>query len=311
MSFGKSSVHIDKGLTNFAISFVQDQKGLIADKVCPPVEVGKETDKFWLFDRGNWRTREDLRAAGSEANRSQMPLLSTSTYAIEEHSLFDVVSTREMEEADDPLMPKQDVTSSILEQLLINKEKNVADVMFVTAAVANYTSLATGSQWGYTSSTTPIADVDTGSYAVQVEIGKKPNQGFLGAEVWKVLKNHGEILDRIKYTQTGIITEDLVASVFDLDNITVGRAIRMTTAEGVSETVSYIWGKSLLLSYVTPRPSKRTISHAYQFVKKGSNVKVESWYEKKVRGDQIEGSLMYDPKVVSTLAGYTIFGAVA
>jgi hypothetical protein len=86
----------------------------------------------------------------------------------------------------------------------------------------------------------------------------------------------------------------------------------MTTNEGISsEATAYIWGKYFLVSYVNPRPALKAVSHAYQFAKSNSKVVVKEWTEQKLGGQWIEGSIMYDSKVVSTLAGYLMIDPVS
>ena len=46
--------------------------------------------------------------------------------------------------------------------------------------------------------------------------GRKANTLVLGARTITQLKNHPDIIDRIKYTQRGVVTTDLLASLFDI-----------------------------------------------------------------------------------------------
>jgi hypothetical protein len=313
MTYGKRDVHISKALTNFAIKAIQDGSNFIGDQVAPKVNVQKMADKYFQFSRGNWRTTEDLRTSGNASNRSVSPSLSTDAYLIEQRALHDIVANDEIDEADSPLEPKQDCVSDLMEQLMINKEKRIADTVMVTASVADYTSLAAASQWGYTSTTTPIEDMDTRFDAIAKNIGKPANQVTMGKDVFTVLKNHSDILDRIKYTQRGVVTEDLLAAVLDVDKVLVGKAVYMTTAEGIaSESTSFIWGKNVLIQHTAPRPAKRVISHAYQFYKNSGEMVVKDIEDIKNDGRYIEVQhWVSEPKVVSTLAGSIIFGAVA
>jgi hypothetical protein len=241
-----------------------------------------------------------------------MPVISSDSYLIEEHSEHDLVPFREIEEADAALQPRQDAAASIVEQLLINKEVAAAALLFATAAAANVVSIAASAKWDYTTTTQPIDAIDTGMFTLPKEIGKAPNTAVTGNDVWKVLKNHDDILDRIKYSQKGIVTQDLVAALLDLDNLYVGKAVKMTSQEGsASEGTAYIWGKNLLLTYVQPRPSKKALTHAYQFVKRGSSVQVKEWEDTDSASMKIEGSLFYDMKIVSSLCGYLMIDCVA
>jgi len=312
MAYSKSDVHVSAPLSDFALRYLQDQSTFIADKVLPPLRVSKESDKYFTFDRGNWRTGDDKRAPGTKPNRTNSPELSTDTYSIDEHALYDIVPFRVIDEADAPLQPEQDAVVDITEQLLVNKEAQVAATVFATASVAQYTSLATASKWGYTTTTTPLVNMETAAAAVIQAVGKRPNKATIGFEVWTVLKNHADILDRIKYTQKGVLSPDLVASCMDLDELLVGSAVYMSTPEGISsEATAFIWGKNVNLAYVNPRPAKKAMSFGYQFVKQTGNVRVKRWEVKEEDGVWVEAGLYYDDKIVSTNCGYTIFGAVA
>jgi len=311
MSYQKSDVHVSQPLSNFAVRYQQDDKNFIANKVVPQMPVMKEADKYFTYDRGSWRLSDDIRTAGTQSNRSTVAQLSTAAYLIEEYALHDVVPYRVIEEADAPLQPQQDTVADLMEQLMVSKESRAAVEMFATSAVQNYTSLAAASQWDYTSTTTPIDDVDTGNFSIQQEVGRMPNQATIGNEVWKVLKNHDDILDRIKYSQKGILTEDLVASVLDIDRLLIGRSLYMSTGEGVSsENVTYLWGKNFMLQYVETAPRAKSITHAKQFTKRGGVAKVKSFEDEKAGGMYTEVSTFYDFRIVSNLCGYTIFGCV-
>lgn len=312
MALGRGDVHASVPLTNFAIRYIQDAKNFIADDVLPPLPVDKMINQYYIFDRGNYRTGDDARMAASKPIRTSPAQLSKDSYNMVRHSLFDIVPNDVIDEADVPLAPLQDTVVDLTQQLLINKELSVANYCALTASVANYTSLAAASQWGYTSTTTPLKDITTAINTVLKESGQKPNLGWMGNPVYQTLKNHADIIDRIKYTQRAIVTTDIMAACMDLDNVVVGNAVYMTTPEGVSsEATAFIWGKNFGVVYSNPRPAMKAVSWGYQFVKKGGSVVVKQFPVLKEDGVWVEGNLYYDKKITSTYCGYTIFGAVA
>jgi hypothetical protein len=312
MAYQFRDTHIDKALTNYARAYMQDEKNFIAGMVMPVLQVEKESDKYFQFDRANWRISDSLRAPGSMANEAQMPVVSNDSYNVEEHAKRTIVSDREVANADVAIEPLQSAAGDLTEQLLVERDYLCAQTVFTTTAAANSTSLATAAKWDYTSTTTPIDDIDTGVETVAKEIGKKPNTGVTGMEVWTVLKNHEDILDRIKYTQKGVVTQDLVASLLGLDNMYVGSSVRLTTNTGItSEATSYIWGKNFLVSYVNPRPSIRSQSHGYHFSTKGKNVQVRRYRSEERQGQFVEPQLFYDQKVTSTLSAYFLGNVIS
>jgi hypothetical protein len=80
-------------------------------------------------------------------------------------------------------------------------------------------------QWDNAGST-PIEDVTSQIIAFRELTGYAPNTMVIGAYVLQALRNHPEILDRIKYTERGIVTEDLIASLLGVEKILVSYATR-------------------------------------------------------------------------------------
>lgn len=312
MGLGKRNVHINQALGDFALMFMQDSSSFIANKVSPVITVKKSSDSYFTFGRTNWRTSDDLRGPTSQSNRAPVPQPSKDSFKSLEHSLHDLVDWNEMNEADDPLKPKQDTTAFLMEKVLINREQFIASKVFTTTAVATSVSLTAATKWDATTTSTPIDDVDTGIDAVQKQIGIEPNTGVMGRQVWTQLKRHSQIIDLIKYVQKGVVTEDLVAALMGLDQLLVGKAVYMTTPDGIaSESTDYIWGKNFLISYVTGnRPSKKVLSHSYQFSLNDGNPQVREWIEEAKQSDCVEVGMWYDHKITCSLCGYLIKDAV-
>ena len=159
MGLGRRNVHINAALGDMALMFMQEDTNFIANEVMPIIKVKKSSDSYFTFGRGHWRQIEDERGSTSKANRASVPQPSTDTFYSKEHALYDLVDWDEIDEADDPLQPKQDTTNFLMQQLMVNREKFVADIAFASASSASVTSQAAASKWDYTSTTTPLDDI--------------------------------------------------------------------------------------------------------------------------------------------------------
>ena len=92
--------------------------------------------------------------------------------------------------------------------------------------------------------------------------GCKANTLVLGARTITQLKNHPDIIDRIKYTQKGIVTTDLIASLFDVEKILVSYAtvtdvaeLNDAKAQDAAATYGFMTNsKSALLCYTPSSP---------------------------------------------------------
>jgi hypothetical protein len=71
----------------------------------------------------------------------------------------------------------------------------------------------------------------------------------IGKPVFKALKNHPKIVERFKYTSSESITADMLAGLFDLEELAVGKA---TYFDGTDEDGSFkdIWSNKATLAYV-------------------------------------------------------------
>ena len=137
--------------------------------------------------------------------------------------------------------------------------------------------------------------------------------------MYQQLKNHHDILDRIRYTEKGIVTPDLLAALFDVDQVVVAWAVKNSAAKGATEANSFILGKGALLAYRAPRAGLKTASAGYTFAWTG--LKGASAYGGTIARipvpllgqgtERIEGELAYDMKVVASDLGCYFTAAVA
>jgi hypothetical protein len=69
------------------------------------------------------------------------------------------------------------------------------------------------------------------------------------------LKDNDDILDRVKYSERGIVTEDLLAALFGVKEVMVAGAINNTALEGATANYARVFdAESALLAYVPDNP---------------------------------------------------------
>ena len=129
-----SNVHVNKALTNISVKY-NFAEG-IADSVFPTAPVQKESDLYFVYDIGNRRLPETLRANRAEANEISHSY-STSSYTLEEHALKELISDRDRGNADAPLDLDVDTTEILTEKILIRREVATANVCFTTTSWGN------------------------------------------------------------------------------------------------------------------------------------------------------------------------------
>ena len=298
--------HQDAVLTNVSVKYANGSA--IADSVFPRVKVKNESNKYYLYTR-NFRIPNTKRAIGSESKAIEWNL-SDDNYFCEEYALHGDVYDRDRKNADAPLNLDIDTTETVTDALILDREKRVADIAFSAAVVTNNTTLVGVNQWSDYAGSDPLGDIATGIYSVKTASGKKPNLIVMGEEVMMQLEQHPDLLERIKYTQKGVITADLLSSLLPgAPKIVVGDLMYDSSQEGDTEDLDYIWGKKVLIAYAEPSPGIKKISFGYQLYHQDRET--VKWRVDELKGDRIEVSEVGDEKTVAAACAYLIINAVA
>ncbi len=263
--------HIDRALTNMSVAYMQDASNYIADKVFPIVPVKRQADLYYIYNTGDFlRDEAKVRGAIGESAGGDYDL-STDTYYCKKHAFHKDVSPDERINYDEPLDADKDAQMFVSQKMLIRREMEWASKFFKTgvwstevAGVASNPSASQAVFWNLETST-PIQDISDRAVAMAGKTGYRPNTLVLSPPVFNALKNHYDVLDRVKYTETGIVTTSLLASLFELDNVYVAWAVVNSAAKGATDDIGFIMGKNALLCYSNPNPSLRTPSAGYIF----------------------------------------------
>lgn len=322
---GAEPTHLDVVLSQISVDW--PNAGFVGNNLFPQVTVRKQSDKYNIFKREAWGLPPtgDLRAPGAEANEVPGRTLSRDTYFAQDHALRIAVTDEERENTDSPLSPDRDATELVTSHVLMQRELTFRDL---AQTASNYhadltTTLAGTSQWNDYANSSPIADVKAGRNAMHAKIFQLPNIGIIPWQVMTKLEDHPDFIERIKYSQRGVLNEEIIASLLGIPRIivpSVGYAAggRGLGAPGFSD-LSYMWGKDVILAYVPPRAGAGVPAFGYEFVwpYMGQQQYVLRWRETKRRSDLLEVGRRYDVKFIAkddsdkAVAGYLIKNAVA
>lgn len=312
----RSSVHVNRPLTNILLGYQQKALDFIADRVFPIVPVEKQSDRYFSYEKGNWyRDSAEERADGAESAGGGWEIDNTPTYNCKVQAFHKMVSDRMRQNSDKPINLDRDATNFVGKILMIRRELNFAAKYFGTGIWNGAADFTPGTKWDAANSN-PINNIDDQKEIVRQKHGYEPNTLIVTPDVHKVLKNHDEVLDRIKYTQKGSITPELLASILEIDNYLIAKGIQNTAEEKDTDAMSNIFGtKKCLLVYAAPVPSIMEPSGGYTFSWTGllgSNAlagRMKKFYMKEKEADRVEGEMAYDQKLVAADVG-NFFDAV-
>lgn len=304
---GRERVHIDAALSNFAVAYSQ-QEMFIADQVLKNFPVSKESDKYF-----EWQLKDIIsiptnvqRADGAEAKEIPWDVSSTA-YSAEEYALRDIVTDRARNNADPIFNLNQDTTMTLTDRLKLEREARVAATVFNTTTFTSYTAaLSGGDKWDQFDTSDPFGDVKTGRESVRQNALKRANTIIMGQAVFEVVRNHPDLLDRIKYTgsmaQPAQLNEVEMAKAFSVDQVLVGGAVKNSANEGQTVSAADVWGKYVMVCYIAPTPPRKGITLGMTF--QAQNFHVARWREDKRKGDMIEVSIVEDDAITVAGAGY-------
>lgn len=313
-------VHVNQPLTNISIAFLQNANNFVATRVFPNIPVSKQSDRYYVYDRGEFN-RDEMkeRAPATESAGGGYSLDNTPTYFATQYSFHRDIPDQVRANADSVLNPDREATAYVTHKALIRREKLWAARYFAASVwTTEYTGVAatpTGSQrlrWS-DANANPIEDVREGKRTIAQSTGFEPNKLVLGRAVYDALLDHPDIIDRIKYGQTAgapaMAGADSLARLFNVDEILVMNGIENTAQEGRTATHSFIGGKHAMLCYSTPTPGLMTPTAGYTFSWTGllgngaEGNRIRSFRLEQLQADRVEIDMAFDLRLISADLG--------
>lgn len=313
-----SSVHVDAVLTNISVAYIANEANFIAGRVFPTVPVAKKSDVYYTYTKNDWHREEMQRRAPGDESAGSGYGLSTASYNCDVFALHKDIDDQTRANTDNPLNPDRDATMFLTSRGLLKREIQWVSDYFTTSVWGTDVVGATDfTRWSDYAGSDPIGDIDTGVTTVLKRTGYRPNTLVLGYETFAKLKRHPDIVDLMKYTQTGIVTTQLMAQIWDFDNVYVAQAIKATNIEGETAAYDFTHGKHAWLGYVNNNPGLLAPSAGYVFSWTGvsGGMGMESAISRfridERKSDRIEIEMAWDNKVVGSDLGYFFSTATA
>jgi hypothetical protein len=302
--------HLDAALTEFAKRF--QQNGLVSDQIAPRVLVGRQSDKYYIFGReAQQLTEKTLRASGAPAQRTRLSL-STASYFCRSHALgADIADEDRM--GYEPGDLEQDAITNIIQKILLDKEDALATMLTDTAQVTNNSTLAGANQWSDLVNSDPQKDVEVGKSKIR-ESGVEATHLVIGEAVYTKLIQHPAVKEAFKYTTPGAMGVPQLASFFNVPNVLIARAVKVSAA-GVP---GFVWGKSVVLLNVSQTSSMSDISAVKSFVWRGAPGTIDGIgvttgrnADPTAKSDIVGADFYYDQRITAVETAYLIKNAVA
>lgn len=300
---------VDPILTTVAQGYKNAE--MVGGALFPAVPVTQRGGKIVKFTREDFRLYATGRAPGANTKRVQYGY-GSDPYALEQHALEGVVPFEIMQEANQaPGINMATVAIRKTQNIIaLRNEKAQADLATDATkyAAANKVTLAGAAQWSDDASA-PSKDIEAARDAIRAKTGRYPNKVVLGARVFSKLKTHPAIVDRIKYTGRDVVTADLLAALWEVEKVEIGKAVYEDAAGALVD----VWGKFVVVAFTElgSLADMGVPSYGYTYQLGGYPI-VETPYQ-----DRNAKSWVYpvtdelSPVMAAADAGYLISAAVA
>lgn len=257
----QGEMRVDQYLTDFALSYRQGQGQMIAPQASTPVAVNNESDKYAIFPRGYFlRDEAAVRPLGGRPVQVNYKV-GNGQYLAEEWALEHTIDDRQRRNAAAPFMLDQTGTALLEGKQLIRQDRIWVsrfwgpNIWTLNLASGNGTDVGTFVAFNDVSSD-PVETMDTYRNRFRQATGFVANTVVLGTNTRAKLKTNPSMVDRVKYTQVGIITNQLLASLFEVNNVYEAGSIYNAAEEGADDNFQFIADPDgMLMLYIEPSAS--------------------------------------------------------
>lgn len=217
----------------------------------PRVTVTKSGGQVVQFTDKDFIVYQTQRSRGANTKRIDIGF-EGKPYSLELHSLEGKVPREDLRDAD-AISPTLKLgvraTNKAMRGIMLPLEVQQATMARNPANYpdGNKTALSGTSQWTDGGSD-PFGDIENAKDAIRQKTGSDANIMVLSPVAFKALKTHPAIAKRLTITADGkSITTQMLADLFELEQVVVGKAVKFNEETGKVEDV---WGNDAILAYV-------------------------------------------------------------
>lgn len=319
-------LHVNALLTEMSIAHMNKQEHYVADRVFPPVGVDKQSDVYAVYQRGDFFQGSEnavemnslLRAPGARAAVAGYTVDLTNSFRCDNFAVGVEVVDELRGNADSVFNLDKEAAILGSEIQQIRRERAFSTDFMATSKWSTVTSSGDKAgttdfvKWSDYGGSDPFTDLEDGLDNVEGNTGVRPNKLVMGAIVWRRLKHHPDLVDRIKGGATpggpALVQRQLLASILEIDEVLVARASYRSSVEGLTLTMARVIDDDALLLFTNPSPGLMTPTAGVSFFWKpltGGQIQFARKYRMEPeRKDIIEIHSYMDQKITETESGY-------
>ena len=304
-------------LTNMSMAYFQEAGDFVAPAIFPVCPVGLSASHYYTFDKGD--LARDNVARKPQFGKVQPALMgqTDNTYKCEVDQVIvgiDQLDALNYQRSRAPgaADPRRAKVRFVTEQLKLHLDVLFAQNFFRQGVWADewqgVASGPTGKQFlRFTDlNFNPVDFFDARFAEIKRNGRRRPNRLALGVNAFNALKNHPDIVERVKYTGTtanpAVVTTAALAAVLQVDQVKVLESTYNVGRVGGTDDMQFVCdANAALLCYATPNPAIDEPSAGYIFswdmLGNGQFVAIDQYEgEKGTHAEFVEGLVATDMK---------------
>lgn len=270
-------------LTNMSMAYFANAGDYVATSIFPICPVAFSTGYYYVYNKGDLaRDNVQRKPKFGKVPPAQMGH-SDAAYHCEVDQIIvgiDQIGAQNYQRASVPpsIDPKRAKNRFVVDQQLLHLDIMFAKNFFKAGVWANeFEGIASGSAAGSSqfikfsdANSDPIQFFDARMRQIRLEGRRTPNKLTLGYDTYLALKEHPDLLERVKYTGSTAnpakVNEKVLAELFGVDEVKVLYATYNAAEKGQKDDMQFICEPDgALLSYTTSSPQIDEPSAGYIF----------------------------------------------
>ncbi len=307
-------------LTNLSMAYFANPADFVATKIFPICPVSQSSSFYYKFSKADLARDNVSRKPAFGKVQPAIMGQTDDTYKCEVDQIIvgiDQNSTLDFQRAHAPGVadPRRAKVRFASEQMLLHQDVLFASNFFKAGVWTNeYAGVAsnpTGKQFLKFSDGNfdPVRFFDDRKKDIKLSGRRTPNKLCLGLDAYNALRNHGDIIERVKYmgstANPAIVNTNVLAQLFGVDEVLVLESTYNAAGIGQTEDMEFICDtKGALLCYTTSAPAIDEPSAGYIFtwdmLGNGQHVAFDQYEgENGTHSEFIEGLMSSDMKKTS------------
>lgn len=255
---------VDKLLTNVSRGFFPEQGRYIAERILPKIAVKQKSGLIGKYP-GNEHLRIVNSVTGGKNGYREVHGMTrdSDSYKILDHGLKIQITQDDYENVEQPFEAEAEGTEVITMNLVVEKEKILADVLQSTATLTQNTTLTGTDQWTDLDNSSPLSDTELARKTVFDATGSLPNLAIMGWDTYQILRRHPQF-----YTQLGYIYSKQGKRLSDADLADVLQVKEILVGTGIysdkNAALNQIWNDNFIYAVAPKKANKRMTTLGFE-----------------------------------------------